>query len=234
MFNDLMSEIRQYTKNINKVEVIRSDKVGKIFKKQHKDILAKIFDVKKELLELNTKLTDYFIETTRIVRGKEERAIFLTRKGFDLIVLSLTGKKALKYKLWYIDMFHNLQIHIDDDKLQELINKNNEKWKIYREEAKETRKRLTDIIKDTIVKYRYEVENKSDGKYYYHFTKLIYDKLGIKIPRGADVRDVVSDKELLQIEFYEKWLISRILHYHNSGVHYKDYYKIIKKELETL
>lgn len=216
----------------NGLEVTRSDKVAKIFDKQHKHILEKIQNLESEFSDAKIDSKKYFIKDAYIKRGKPVATFWLTRKGFDFVILSLTGKKALIYKAWYIDTFHEKAKVIAKHKLQAEIHKSDEKWLRYREEGKIVRKTLTQTIKDTIVKYRYEVENKSDGKYYYHFTQLVYSMLNIELPKGAEPRDVLDDKKLIELEVMEKRVINMIEKYHNEGLYYKDYFKMIKEDIK--
>lgn len=53
-----------------------------------------------------------FEKTTYIsTRGREENEYLMDRDGFSLLVMGFTGKKALEWKLKYIDAF-NKMVHI--------------------------------------------------------------------------------------------------------------------------
>lgn len=83
----------------NGKEMVRSDKLAKMFDKQHKDILKIIRGKLSFLSGENFPLKDFFIEDKTLTsRGKEYTRYFLTRKGFDFVGLSLQGKKQTYIK----------------------------------------------------------------------------------------------------------------------------------------
>lgn len=58
--------------------------------------------------------TDLFFEDTYIhPQNKQEyRQIIMNRDGFTLLAMGFTGKKALQFKLKYIDAFNQMETHI--------------------------------------------------------------------------------------------------------------------------
>jgi len=102
-----------------------------------------------------------------------------------------------------------------------------------REDAKVFRTKLTDAIKKYIVDYRFRVEKKfNDGKYYYHYTTLIYKKLGIDLPTGTNPRDVLDKRMLVRLEDREDKVADMIEQKAKKGLHYKDAFKEIKEEMK--
>jgi Rha family phage regulatory protein len=219
----------------NGIEVVRSDKLAKMFGKQHKNVLKIISNQRVELLaqfgadNINTK--KYFISDEYSTQGGTHTRYYLTRKGFDLIALSLTGKNALKYKIWYIDSFHDKQRVIEEHKLTAKLNKTDDLWIQFRDEGKVFRNKLTDAIRDHVTKYRETVELKmNDGKYYYHYTSLIYSILNIALPKGTNPRDVLGKRELVRLEDLEDRVADMIIEYSKDN-YYKDVYQMVKKDL---
>ena len=218
----------------NGKEVVRSDNLAKMFEKQHKHILEKISKISKDLsAEFSAnKIKDYFIEEKHQKQGGEYSRYYLTRRGFDLIALSLTGKNALRYKVWYIDAFHDKQEIIKEHKLISKINNSDDLWLQFREEGKEFRNKLTKAIYDTVITYRENEEKKmNDGKYYYHYTSLIYKILKIDLPKAVNPRDVLDKRTLVRLEDMEDSIANKIEEY-SKDLHYKDVYKKIKEELQ--
>lgn len=219
----------------NGKEMVRSDKLALMFEKQHKHILeiikkkAPLFQVESSTL----KFSEYFLEDKALTsKGKEYTRYYLTRKGFDFIALSLVGERADLYKLWYIDAFHDKQRVIEEHKLTAKLNKKDDLWLQFREEGKVFRNKLTKVIHDTIVTFREQNENKmNDGKYYYHYTSLIYSILKIDLPKGANPRDVLDKRMLVRLEDMEDKVADMILDFSNQGLYYKDVYKKIKEIL---
>ena len=219
----------------NGKEMVRSDKLASMFEKQHKHILEKINKTTKDLSAdfSANKIKEYFIEERHTKQGGEYSRYYLTRKGFDLVALSLTGKNALKYKLWYIDCFHDKQRVIEEHKLTAKLNKTDDLWILFRNEGKVFRNKLTKIIQETIVDYRNKYEKKmNDGRYYYHYTALIYAKLGIDLPKGTNPRDMLDKRMLVRLEDMEDKVADLIEKYSKEGTYYKDVYKRIKEEVE--
>ena len=215
-------------------EVVRSDNLAKMFERTHKQVLALIRENLDFFKENNISLKDFFMDDIGVTeKGKEYTRYYLTRKGFDVIALSLRGKKAKLYKLWYIDEFHKRGETIRADK--ELAQKHSldEHWVIFRNEGKIFRTKLTDAINEHIVKYRNDVELKmNDGKYYYHYTSLIYKALGIELPKGTNPRDVLDKRMLVRLEDMEDRVSGMINKYGEDGMHYKTAYQKIKEELQ--
>ena len=215
-------------------EVVRSDSLAKMFKKQHKHIIE-IIKKKLPLFQVDTstlKVSEYFIEDVhKTVKGREYTRYYLTRKGFDFVALSLQGAKADLYKLWYIDSFHDKQRVIEEHKLTAKLNQGDDLWKQFRLEGIEFRNKLTKAIHDTVVVYRNNIEKKmNDGRYYYHYTKLIYSILEIELPMGGEnPRDVLDKRMLIRLEDLEDKVSEMI--YSKKDIHYKDVYVEIKKEL---
>lgn len=235
MKNIITQEVVEKTVTIKDgKEVVRSDKLAKIFNKQHKDVLEKIRNISKELsAEFSANnLSKYFINDQYTSQGGTHTRYYLTRKGFDLIALSLTGKNALKYKVWFIDSFHDKQKIIEEHKLTAKLNKSDDLWIQFREEGKIFRSKLTKVIQDEITLYRESKENKmNDGKYYYHYTTLIYSILGIDLPKGANPRDVLDKRMLVRLEDMEDKVADLIIKYSKQNIYYKDAYRKIKEEL---
>ena len=218
----------------NGKEMVRSDKLAIMFEKQHKHILEKINKTIEELsAEFSAnKIKEYFIEERHTKQGGEYSRYYLTRKGFDLVALSLTGKNALRYKLWYIDCFHDKQKVIEEHKLTAKLNKTDDLWLQFRNEGKVFRNKLTKAIQETVTDYRETIEKKmNDGKYYYHYTSLIYGLLNIDLPKGENPRDVIDKRMLVRLEDMED-KVADLIYKYSKDLHYKEVYKKIKGELD--
>ena len=44
--------------------------------------------------------------------GRERRVIYMNRDGFTILAMGFTGKKALQFKLKYIEAFNQMENHI--------------------------------------------------------------------------------------------------------------------------
>ena len=93
---------------------VSSLQVAANFGKRHCDVLEAIENLKTE----NSVLRNMFIESTYKVEGnnKTYKCYDITRDGFSLLVMGFTGKKALEWKLKYIEAFNVME--------QQLLNSN--------------------------------------------------------------------------------------------------------------
>jgi len=203
------------------------NKNGKInHQKVSEEFIAKYF------AQFETILSQYFLLSHTTSRNKR---FSLTRKGFDFVVLSFTGRNADLYKLWYIDAFYNKQKVIEEHNLQDKLNHKDELWIAFREQGKVFRNKLTDSIRKHIVDYRYNIEGKrNDGRYYLNYTKLIYKHLDIVLPKGAEPRDTLDSRLLVRLEDTEHTVSKWIEKYAGEGIHYKNAYKRIKVNLDEM
>lgn len=86
--------------------VIESRKIAEHFDKQHKHVLDAIENIKAE----NSAVTPMFCETTYTAgTGKAYKEYLMNRDGFSLLVMGFTGKKALEWKIKYIQAFNAME-----------------------------------------------------------------------------------------------------------------------------
>ena len=94
---------------------VSSLQLAKDFEKQHKHVLDKIADITKEINSAE-KSAQYFIESTYTDNsGKKNKCYEITRDGFSLLAMGFTGKKALEWKLNYIEAFNKMLQYCQSD-----------------------------------------------------------------------------------------------------------------------
>lgn len=83
--------------------VLVADKFGK----RHDDLIKKI----KSLLDMcPQKCGHLFVQSTYIdIQGKDRPMFIMNRDGFTLLAMGFTGKKALQFKLDYIEAFNKME-----------------------------------------------------------------------------------------------------------------------------
>lgn len=97
--------------------VFRSDKgnpvttsllVAEKFEKNHRDVLESIDELIRGVAE---KSADLFYETTYIHPQNKQpyRMYIMNRDGFTLLAMGFTGKKAMTFKLEYIQQFNQME-----------------------------------------------------------------------------------------------------------------------------
>ena len=92
--------------------VTDSRSVAEHFGKRHNDVT----EVIRKLLATEKSVTKMFHESKFEYRGQEFPMYLMNRDGFSLLVMGFTGKKALEWKLKYIEAFNAMET--------QLINKN--------------------------------------------------------------------------------------------------------------
>lgn len=88
--------------------VVSSKQVAEHFGKEHKHVLESI----REILAVEKSATKFFVESTFENRGKEYPMLLMNRDGFTLLAMGFTGKKALEWKLKYIQAFNQMEEQI--------------------------------------------------------------------------------------------------------------------------
>ena len=94
----------------NQQVVTDSRNVAEHFGKQHKHVLEAIDNLKAE----NSALRNLFLEDAYKVEGnnKSYKMYLMNRDGFSLLVMGFTGKKALEWKLKYIEAFNKMEAEL--------------------------------------------------------------------------------------------------------------------------
>lgn len=91
---------------LNNTAVTSSLKVADYFIKRHSDVLRQI----QRLILADAKLRSLFVSDTYVdEQGKERPMYYLTRDGFTLLAMGFTGKKALQFKIAYIEAFNKVE-----------------------------------------------------------------------------------------------------------------------------
>lgn len=162
-----------------------------------------------------------FIKTTYIHHQNNQSypKYIMNRDGFSLLVMGFTGKKALEWKLQYINAFNQMESFIKEKMTQT--------WLETRQAGKRTRKAETDIIKK-LVEYA-----KNQGSTHADMLYITYSKLANKMA-GIQKRDEATVMQLNNLSLIE----NIILHVIDNGIlmckHYKEIYKDCKSRLETV
>ncbi|HHX11580.1 MAG TPA: phage antirepressor Ant [Clostridiales bacterium] len=89
--------------------VVSSREVAKNFDKEHKHVIRDIANIQTDGVAQNW--ADLFIETEYQHEQNKQfyREYLLTRDGFSLLAMGFTGKKALEWKLKYIEVFSKME-----------------------------------------------------------------------------------------------------------------------------
>jgi len=175
-------------RELNGKVVASSLDVADRFGKTHKDVLRKVTNIIEDLTAQNCAVRSFFQKSIFInSRNREYKVYEMTRDGFSLVAMSLTGNMALKFKVRFIDAFNKMEAEL---KRQAHV----------RSVGSETRKNLTDRIKES------GENERMHGHGYSTYTKLAYKLVGIKYVKpksGSGLRDTLSGEDLERLEIVE-------------------------------
>lgn len=81
------------------------------FKKEHRNVMASIREI---LAAENQAVKEWFIESEYTNERNQTHPMYImNRDGFDLLVMGFTGKKAMQYKIEYIQEFNRREKEIE-------------------------------------------------------------------------------------------------------------------------
>ena len=108
--------------------VVSSKDIAEHFGKDHKNVLQSIRDI----LVAENSATKFFQETSSVYRGQHFPFYLMNRDGFSLLAMGFTGKKALQWKLKYIEAFNEMEETLKQGYLEEPVNTNELHCKTYK------------------------------------------------------------------------------------------------------
>lgn len=112
----------------NKQIVVSSKDLAEHFKKDHKNILRDI----REILSAQNRANEFFQEESYSYNGRHLPFYLMNRDGFSLLAMGFTGKKALQWKLKYIEAFNEMEETLKQGYLEEPVNPNELHCKTYK------------------------------------------------------------------------------------------------------
>lgn len=80
--------------------------VAESFGKQHKNVIRNIENLEKDVLNFEQMFAEGETEDSY---GRSRKMYYMNRDGFTLLAMGFTGKKALQFKLQYIEAFNQLE-----------------------------------------------------------------------------------------------------------------------------
>lgn len=90
----------------NRQAVTSSLRVAESFEKEHRNVLRDIDSLKKDVLNFEQMFFETEIPDSY---NRPRRAFLMNRDGFTLLAMGFTGKKALEFKLKYIEAFNRME-----------------------------------------------------------------------------------------------------------------------------
>ena len=203
----------------NDEAVCSSLEVAEKFGKRHDKLIAEIRRMYSDLIGKGSPQNGgakFFFEATYENRGKQYPMYLMNRDGFSLLVMGFTGKKALDWKLKYINAFNQMENIIRE--------KQSQSWIETRTVGKLSRKAETDVIKQ-LVEYA-----KQQGSEHADMLYMTYSKLANKTV-GVTNRDTATAKQLMNLSVTENIILKVVEDGINQQLHYKEIYRNCKERL---
>lgn len=152
--------------------VTTSLQVAEVFGKEHKNVLRDISNLNLDWLNFE----QMFMESTEPdLYGRDRRIYYMNRDGFTLLAMGFTGKKALDFKIKYIEAFNNMEEAIKEERIQ-LPSDPMKVLELIFEANKNTDKKVERIDKD--VKYLKDNQRIDSAEYSYiskQVSKKVYE-----------------------------------------------------------
>lgn len=219
----------------NRQAVTTSLRVAEVFNKQHKNVLRDIDALKQDVLNFEPM----FIEGSQPDSyGRDRRIYYMNRDGFSLLAMGFTGKKALQFKLKYINAFNKMEDYIKNENSPK-IDISDQVLKlaeINRIQAETTRSQMETL--DRLKSYQSKTSNINTNRNYYNadlirigdFAKIFSNRHGVSMSqvrlfRYLRKRHILIDKKYLSKKNKNPKYNTPELKYNNKG-----YFEVIKTQ----
>lgn len=139
-----MTQTQQLVELQNGVATTTSLQVAEVFGKNHRDVLSAIDDLKEGAAE---NFADLFNDSSYIHPQNKQtyRQVIMNRDGFTLLAMGFTGKKALQFKLRYIQAFNEMEEALKNQPALRLPKNNTEMLQVVQNVNEETNKRIDEV-----------------------------------------------------------------------------------------
>lgn len=194
-------------------------KVAEMFGKRHDNVLKAIDSLNETLLKSEERSRMFIASRRKAEDGQFHRMYLMNRDGFSLLVMGFTGKKALEWKLKYIDAFNQMEKIVTE--------KQTSVWIETRQQGMLIRKEETDVLEKLVEYAREQGSGHADMLY------MTYSKLANRMA-GISKRDSATNSQLNELSMMERVIAKIVLDEMAEGIHYKQIYKDCKTRLETV
>ena len=150
----------------------------------------------------------------------------MNRDGFTLLVMGFNGKKALQWKLSYIQAFNAMESKL----IEILIERKSAEWLEARKNTKTNTRKLTDVIQQLLIPLaREQGATAPDKIFYITYHKLLNKTLGIK----PNSRDELSAESLYELGKVIGMAEVSIKDQASKKDDYHQIYRDVKQKLES-
>lgn len=191
-----------------------SMQVAEYFHKKHQHVLEKIDKI---VVENSTTKKMFKFSKYKANDNQEHRICYMNRDGFTLLAMGFNGKKAMEWKLKYIEAFNQME--------RLLTEKTSQAWLETRYHGKLTRKAETDMIQQ-LAAYAEQQGSKNSDKLFITYTNLANKMCGLE---GKGARDRATIYQLNNLDIFENLILQMIRNGIEAGMHYKAIYQVCKE-----
>lgn len=205
--------------------------VAEKFGKQHKNVIRDIRDIIAQAGGmLKNEQTPMFTESTYTneQNGQTYPQFLITKDGFALLAMGFTGKKALQFKLKFIDAFNRMEDALRELSANPIID---QRWLETRLGTKISHKPFTDAVALLISHVRRFGDTRPDKFFYGHITNILQNACGIR--RGQrDKAPVANLNKLDQVQQMIANLIIQLLATRPDIKHFEQFAATIRLQLD--
>lgn len=210
--------------------VTTSLKFAEEFDISHSEVLRKIRNLTKEF----PIVKDQFLEDIfKNDRNREYPFYWITRDGYMTFIMEVhaKGKKSRELLFEKKQLFIKAFNKMEEELLKIQTNKSNIEWNKAREQGKQIRLELTDVIKD-FVDYAISQGSKNAKRYYGNITKMQYKALRFVQEKKPKLRNLLDVLETNQLILAEDLCKRQLKIYMDEKLHYKEIYILVKLDIE--
>lgn len=204
--------------------------IAEKFGKRHSHVVEKIETLIKEIDNIKgpKSWTLKFNKRSDNYRGQEYDYYEMNKPAFSMLVMGMTGNKALEWKLRFNEAFYEMERVLT----QQSLNQQSEMWLAQREQGKLIRQEETDIIKE-FVDYA-TTQGSENAKFYYkHITSAVYKALNLVQYKQPKLRETLDFMQTSQLILAEQVAQKSLKKYMNEKEFYKTIFVLVKQDLEA-
>jgi len=191
--------------------------VAEVFHKRHDNVVR---DIRKLIGDLPAGSLLRFEESSYLNEQNKSQPMYqMTRDGFSLLAMGFSGKKALEFKLKFLDAFNLME--------RDILNQSNLSWQQERTSGKAGRRIETDVIQ-RFVEYATCQGAKSASWYYASITMLTNSEL-FRVKAAG--RDSLSALQLSFLTVAEQIIRQTLENGMSAGMHYKVIYQAARSKV---
>ena len=209
----------------NNQALTTSLKVAEVFKKDHRHVIRDIRDVATQIGDVSRFGQMFHEEDYPDSYGRQQPMYTMNFDGFMLLTMGFKGKKAMQFKLDFIDAFNAMKSRI----IELLAERKSEEWLAIRQAGKHGNKKMCTAVHEIIIPLaRAKGSVTPDERFYQNYQKVINKAAGI----APNSRDELPLGQLYEVEKLQSMVDVSIRGLAARGE--EDYKQIFQSTKQTL